>query len=62
MSPDITLADAITALVAEKRAVGYNLRSAGPDRFRDTFRGKSAGQGGGAGDGELDAIVTRFAY
>ena len=23
MSPDITLADAITALVAEKRAVGY---------------------------------------
>jgi transposase, IS5 family len=38
------------------------LRSAGPDRFRDTVRGESAGQGGGAGDGELDAIVTRFAY
>ncbi len=38
------------------------LRSAGPDRFSDTVRDESAGQCGGDGDGEPDAIVTRFAY
>ena len=35
MSPDITLADAITALVAEKRAVGY--KYAGEERVLARF-------------------------
>jgi hypothetical protein len=29
-----------------KLILPYDLRSAGPDRFRDTFRGEPAGQGG----------------
>jgi hypothetical protein len=44
------------------RRAAFHLRSADPDWFRDTDRDERAGQGGGAGDGEPDAIVTRFAY
>ncbi len=47
MSPDITLADAITALVAEKRAVGY--KYAGEERVLARFaafcRSQFPGQG-----------------
>jgi integrase/recombinase XerD len=42
MSPEITLADAITALVAEKRAVGY--KYAGEERVLARFAAFCASQ------------------